>query len=79
MKRDLTISKFDPNEKACDHARHQMEQEFQERVVKIEPPKHHFVFLIAPDGSMLGLDESSELALHDEADDRVIWIAHQKA
>ena len=50
-----------------------MEREFQERVVKIEPPKHHFVFLIAPDGSMLGLDESSKLALHDEADDRVIW------
>ena len=29
-----------------------MEREFQERVVKIEPPEHHFVFLIAPDGSM---------------------------
>lgn len=50
-----------------------MEKEFQERVVKIEPLKHHFVFLIALDGAMLGLNDNGELALCDESDDRVIW------
>ena len=47
--------------------------EFQERVVRHERPKHRFVFLTAPDGSMLGLDDEGALALYDEADDRVIW------
>ena len=47
--------------------------EFEERVVRHERPKHHHVFLIAPDGSMLALDDDGTLALSDEADDRVIW------
>ncbi len=49
------------------------QQEFQERRVTFERPEHHHVFLVAPDGDMLGLDDSGELALFDEADDRVIW------
>ena len=49
------------------------QEDFQERPVTFEGPKHHFVFLIAPDGAMLGLDDSGELALYDEADDHVIW------
>ena len=49
------------------------EQPFQERAVKVERPKHHFVFLTASDGAMLGLDDLGKLALFDEADDRVIW------
>jgi len=48
-------------------------KEFQERVVKVERPIHHFVFLIAPDGGMLGMDDDGELALYDEANDRVMW------
>lgn len=49
------------------------QQLFQERVVKLERPKHHFVLLIATDGAMLGLEDGGDLALYDEADDRVIW------
>ena len=47
--------------------------EFQERVVPHERPRRHLVFLIAPDGSMLGLDDEGAPAFFDEADDRVIW------
>ena len=47
--------------------------EFQERPVTLERPIRHFVFLIAPDGAMLGLDDAGDPALFDEADDRVIW------
>ena len=49
------------------------EQLFQELAVKVERPNHHFVFLIAPTGAMLGLDDSGDLALYDEADDHVTW------
>jgi len=49
------------------------QQLFQEKVVVIERPEHHFLFLIAPDGAMVGLDDDGKLALYDEADDRVIW------
>ena len=50
------------------------EQEFfQERVVKVEPSQHHFQFLIAPDGQMLGLNDQGMLELSEDADDRVIW------
>ena len=34
------------------------QQLFQERVVTIAPTKHHFVFLIASDGALLGLDDN---------------------
>ena len=50
-----------------------VQAEFQERVVHIERPSHHFKFLIAQDGAMLGLDDAHALALFGEADDRVIW------
>ena len=49
------------------------QQEFRERPVTFERPENHFVFLVAQDGAMLGLDDSGDLALFDEADDRVIW------
>ena len=47
--------------------------EFQERVVRHERPTHHYLFLIATDGSMLALDDVGALTLSDEGDDRVIW------
>ena len=48
-------------------------EEFQERVVRHERPTQHHLFLIAPDGSMLALDDDGALNLSDEGDDRVIW------
>ena len=51
----------------------QGEAEFQERVVRAERPRRHFVFLISPDGSMLGLDADGAPARYDDADDRVVW------
>ena len=50
-----------------------VQSEFQERVVHVEWPSHHFKFLVAQDGAMLGLDDAHELVLCDEADDRVVW------
>ena len=52
-----------------------MEQhaEFQERPVTQRRAPHHFVFLTAPDGSMLGVDDDGALGLHGDGDDRVIW------
>ncbi len=47
--------------------------EFQERVVRHERPTHHHLFLIAPDGSMLGIDDDGGLTLSEAGDDRVIW------
>ena len=49
------------------------EVEFQERVVRHERPERHFVYLIAPDGSMLGMDGDGESARYEDGDDRVIW------
>ena len=48
-------------------------QQFQERVVKVERPQHHFQFLIAPDGQMLSMDGRGVLELSEDANDRVIW------
>ena len=49
------------------------QEEFQERPHTIDRPKHHFAFLTAPDGAMLGLDDDGALSLYGDADDRVIW------
>ena len=49
------------------------QQEFQERAITIKRPEHHFAFLVAPDGAMLGLDDHGDFALYNDADDRVIW------
>lgn len=49
------------------------QEEFQERPVTFVNPDHRFVFLIAPDGNMLGVNDDGDLALLEEADDRVIW------
>lgn len=53
----------------------QMEQQetFEEQVIKVPRPDHHFVLLRASSGAMLGLDDKGELALFDDGDDRVIW------
>ena len=51
--------------------------EFQERAITLTPPRHHLVFLAAPDGSMLGLDPSGDVGLYDDGDDRVIWDVAQ--
>ena len=50
-----------------------VQAEFQERVVHVERPTHHFKYLTTEDGSMLGMNESGELHLCEEADDQVIW------
>ena len=49
------------------------QSEFQERVVRVERPTHHFKYLTTEDGSMLGLNDSDELVLREEANDLVIW------
>ena len=51
----------------------QNQQAFQERTITIKRPEHHFVFLVAPDGAMLGLDDHGDFALYNDADDGVIW------
>ena len=43
------------------------------QIVTLERPQHRYVLLTAADGSMLGLDDSGDPALFDEADDQVIW------
>ena len=48
-------------------------QELEPRIVTLKRPQHHYVSLVAADGSMLGLDDDGHPALFDEADDRVIW------
>ena len=48
-------------------------QELKPRIVTLKRPQHHYVSLVAADGSMLGLDDDGRPALFDEADDRVIW------
>lgn len=49
------------------------QQEFQERAHTIDRPGHHFAFLIAADGAMLGLGDEGSLSLCADADDRVVW------
>ena len=48
-------------------------RELKPSIVTLERPEHHYVLLVAADGSMLGLDGNGDPALFDEADDRVIW------
>ena len=47
--------------------------EFREGVVTYTNPGRRFVFLTAPDGSMLGVGADGALALCDDGDDGVIW------
>ena len=47
--------------------------EFQERAITLARPSHHLLFLVAPDGSMLGVDASGDIRLYEDGDDRVIW------
>ena len=49
------------------------QQESQARLVTLERPEHHYALLTAADGGMLGLNDDGDLALFDEAGDRVIW------
>ena len=49
------------------------QQLFQERVVKVDQPQHHFQLLIAPDGQLLSMTDQGVLELSADADDRVVW------
>jgi hypothetical protein len=44
----------------------------QEKVVHVARPEKHFLFLRAPNGQFLGVDDDS-LGLYSDADDGVIW------
>ena len=44
-----------------------VQSEFQERIVHVEWPSHHFKFLVAQNGAMLGLDDAQDLVLCDES------------
>ena len=44
-----------------------------ERIVRVEPPKHHFTLLRNPDGDYLGTEDGQRLQLFDQVDDRAIW------
>ena len=46
---------------------------FQERVVRLEKPQQRYLFLIAHNGQMLGLDDDEQRCLCDEGNDRVVW------
>ena len=46
---------------------------FQERVVKVERPEHHFRLLAAANGQLLALNDAGALCLTDVADDQVVW------
>ena len=46
---------------------------FQERVVKVERPEHHFRLLAAANGQLLARNEAGALCLTDVADDQVVW------
>ncbi|MCY3859542.1 MAG: phytanoyl-CoA dioxygenase family protein [Gammaproteobacteria bacterium] len=50
-----------------------VQKEFQERVVRVKRPTHHFKYLTSEDGAMLGLNDAGDLVLREEADDQVIW------
>jgi len=50
-----------------------IQRESQPQIVTLERPRHHYILLFAANGSMLGLKENGDLALCDDADDRVIW------
>lgn len=51
-------------------------REFEERVVRLKRPLHHYSLLIAQDGRLLGMDGSGHTALFDDGDDRVVWDQH---
>ena len=46
---------------------------FQERVVKVPIPHHHYVLLISPDGNYLGVDQEGSTTTFPYADDQVMW------
>ena len=48
-------------------------QQTYPQIVTLERPEHHYVLLVAANGSMLGLDVNGDPASFDEASDRVIW------
>ena len=49
------------------------EHEPRPQIVTLGRPEHHYVLLTADDGRMLGLTDNGDLALFDEAGDRVVW------
>ena len=46
---------------------------FQERVVKVPIPEHHYTLLIAPDGNYLGVDQEGFTTTYPVGNDRVVW------
>ena len=44
-----------------------------ERIVRVDPPKHHFTLLRNPDGDYLGTEDGERLQLFDHVDDKAIW------
>lgn len=50
-----------------------MAEQFAERVVKFERPKHFHTLLLGPDGRFLGIGDDGELASFAAADDKVVW------
>ena len=53
-----------------------IQRESQPQIVTLERPRHHYILLFAANGSMLGLKENGDLALFDDADDRVISVSY---
>jgi ectoine hydroxylase-related dioxygenase (phytanoyl-CoA dioxygenase family) len=48
-------------------------QEFQERVIKVEPSGRHFTLLVAPNGNFLGIGDDRKPATLFSATDQVMW------
>ncbi|MFP6822650.1 MAG: phytanoyl-CoA dioxygenase family protein [Pseudomonadales bacterium] len=44
-----------------------------ERIVRVEPPNHHFTLLRNRDGDYLGSDDGEGLQLYDYVDDKAVW------
>ena len=44
-----------------------------ERIVRVEPPNHHFALLRNPDGDYLGSVDGDRLELYDYVDDKAVW------
>ena len=45
----------------------------RERIVRIEPPDHHFTLLRNEDGDYLGSEDGDRLQLYNYVDDKAVW------
>ena len=46
---------------------------FQERVVKVPIPEHHYTLLVSPNGNYLGVDDEGFTTTYPVGNDRVMW------